>query len=286
MLRVKTRTASFSPNASSPTRLAPSSRPSISCRNCSPREAVASTTSPSRKRNRTSSTWRPLKTAGKVKLISPSALSSSGAVKTSPSGKFSCPSAPTQRRSPPTAMVRSVPSAPAAADGDGQVGPLGDEAQLLLRGEQLDHPLQLAREPAPALDRVAVVEQRRVVEEVLVLGQRHLGVLGRAVRRIAGQHPAQLAGQRALEVALADPLPRALDTRLALGIDRRERLRVGRRLDHDPDVGLLDVLELARRQPLDLLVAALAEQQAVQLRLAADGGLAAGTQHGRNQLVQ
>jgi len=43
-----------------------------------------------------------------VKVISPSALSSSGAVKTSPSGKFSCPSAAIHFLSPPTAKVAAV----------------------------------------------------------------------------------------------------------------------------------------------------------------------------------
>ena len=116
-----------------------------------------------------------------------------------------------------------------SADGEGQVGALGDEAQLLLRAQELDHALQLVREGAPAGDRVAVVEQRGIEDEVLVLGERHLGVLRRAVRRIGGQHPAQLAVQGALEVALPPADPRTLHAGLALGVDRGQRLRVGRR---------------------------------------------------------
>ena len=80
-----------------------------------------------------------------------------------------------------------------SADDEGEVGALGDEAQLLLRAQELDHALQLVREGAPAGNRIAVVEQRGIEDEVLVLGERHLGVLSRPVRGIGGQHPAQLA---------------------------------------------------------------------------------------------
>ena len=133
-------------------------------------EAVASTTSPAWKRRRTSSTCRPRKTAGNVKRISPSAL--------------------VVERSREDLAVREVlvpigrdPGA-VSADDKGQVGALGDEAQLLLRAQELDHALQLVREGAPAGDRIAVVEQRGIEDEVLVLGERHLGVLSR--RRSSG----------------------------------------------------------------------------------------------------
>ena len=77
--------------------------------------------------------------------------------------------------------VAGDPRAP--LDPDGEIGALGDDAQLLLRPE----PLGQAREPLaellPRRDRVLLVEEARAVDEVLVVRERHLGVLRRRVGR-------------------------------------------------------------------------------------------------------
>src|SRR5260370_40133724 len=77
-------------------------------RNSSPLAADASTTRPARKVRRTPWTSLPPCTAGKSKQTVPSVASSMGPVKTSPSGKFSCPSQLIQVR-PAVPTLRSVP---------------------------------------------------------------------------------------------------------------------------------------------------------------------------------
>ena len=91
----------------------------------------------------------------------------------------------------------------AAAHTHGQVRVLGHDPQLELSRQGLGDGTQPSREATPAGDGVAVVEEPGAVNEVLVLRQRHLRILGGRVRRVGAQHPAQLAAHLPLEVPVA-----------------------------------------------------------------------------------
>ncbi len=99
------------------------------------------------------------------------------------------------------------------------------------------------------------------VDEALVLVERHLGVLGRGLRRVRRQHPLQLAGGRALEVAVPGRLPRAPVAGLPGRIDVRAALRVLLGLDDDPGVRLLVDGDDGRVDPVELVVGALGEEE-------------------------
>src|SRR4051794_19404402 len=95
----KRRDVEVRPERSSPSARAPGSASRVSSRNPSPRLADASTTRPLSKRRRTSWISRPSTTTGNEKRMCPSVASSTGPVKTSPSGKFFVPSQLIQTRS-------------------------------------------------------------------------------------------------------------------------------------------------------------------------------------------
>ena len=140
------------------------------------------TTLPASNSKRMPSTSRPTWTAGKLKLMWPLAESSTGPVKTSPSGKFFVPSALIQVR-PATLSVRSVPGR--------------DDPQLALAAQQIDEALLALPDGAPGGDRVGFVQLAGGVDEVLVLGQRHLGVLGVRLGREERADPARWPGRSA-----------------------------------------------------------------------------------------
>jgi hypothetical protein len=120
-----------------------------------------------------------------LKRTQPFTESSTGPVKISPSGKFSC---------------------------------AGDEGALLDRHLQVDvrafeghlvaalqpvHRLALAGIlEAPEGHRVLVVEHAGAEDELAVIAQAHLGLLGHGLRRVGGQRPVQLAPGGALEEGL------------------------------------------------------------------------------------
>ena len=99
------------------------------------------------------------------------------------------------------------------------------------------------------------------VDEVLVLLDRHLGVLRVRVDRLERAAPAQVAG--------GDPLPAALRELAAggeiapvpLGVGVRERARVPLRPHRRDRVELLELVPLELRDVRDLLVAALGDLQ-------------------------
>ena len=107
----------------------------------------------------------------------------------------------------------------------------------------------------------SAVEPAGAVDEPLVLGERHLGVLRRGVRREERDRPAKLAGRSPLEIAVAERLARSARTREPRGIDVREPSRVRVGLEHDPDVGALVVLRPRRVHPVELGVCASLQQE-------------------------
>ena len=118
-------------------------------------------------------------------------------------------------RAPETFRCRSVPG-PSMWISSLPVDPLGEPARLL-------------RLRAPGLDRVVAVAQAGAVEEVLVVGQRHVGLGGVGVRREEGQAPAELARGGAPHHRLHQRLGGRLPARLALRVHAGERARVRRR---------------------------------------------------------
>ena len=87
-----------------------------------------------------------------------------GPVKTSPSGKFSWPSQLIQRR---------------AGDAHAHVGAVGgDDAVVVLAVEEIDEALLLLADAFPRGDGIGVIEHAGAKDEVLVLAEAHLGVLG------------------------------------------------------------------------------------------------------------
>jgi hypothetical protein len=99
------------------------------------------------------------------------------------------------------------------------------------------------------------------VDEVLVVVQRHLGVLRMRVRGEERSAPAQLTGRDSLPAAVGELPLGAEIARLAGGIGTRKRARVRLRPDGGERVDRLDLAPLEWRDVRDLVFRAALEQQ-------------------------
>ena len=108
----------------------------------------------------------------------PLAKSSTGPVKTSPLGKLRCPSELLQRR-PATLRVRSVSSV--------------TKRRVRLVASMSHSTLLFVVDGPPGGYRIGLIEQAGAVDEVLVVGQAHLGLLGTG---LGGEECAATSGGR------------------------------------------------------------------------------------------
>ena len=149
-------------------------------------------------------------------------------------------------------------------DATGQVGVRRHHAQLVVLAEIGDDPRLLGVDLAPGRGGVVAVEQLRAEDEVLVVGERHAGVLRVRGRREEGAAPAQ----RALGRALGEPLGARpigpLGEHLPLWVDAAQVLRVLRRPDAQDRVEVLDLVQPQGREVVQLLVAPLAQPDLLQ----------------------
>ena len=103
--------------------------------------------------------------------------------------------------------------------------------------------------------RVVAVEEAGPEDEVLVLGQGHVRVLCRRLRRVERDHVAQIAAAHPREVDPPRPVAGSLGLRLALGCHAAVRPGVHVRLDRDANVRPLDLGPALRARPVHLLIA-------------------------------
>ena len=207
--------------ANSPRMDAPSSMASIWRSSSWPAAASLCTTRPPSNRSRTSSTSRPLKMAGNENRTSPVVSVSIGPVKTSPSGKLRSPLQGTHVR-PATPTVRSVSSASTRSVRT------PDRRSAMARS--------FSAKSTPGRHRVGEVQPAGPVDEVLVGGQRHVGVLRERLARIGGHAPAQLLCGRAPHVQLHQRRSRLPHGGHPGRIDAGQLARVPGRVDRDPQV--------------------------------------------------
>jgi hypothetical protein len=120
-----------------------------------------------------------------------------------------------EKRTSPLVSVSSgavtgagLPRAPGHAHG--QVGVLAQHAQLAYAGQAVDHLTQLPGKDAPGRDGFVQPQPAGAVDEVLVAGQRHVGVLRERLARIGGHAPAHLARGRSAHARLHQRRARAL----------------------------------------------------------------------------
>src|SRR5262245_49447207 len=182
------------------------------------------------------------------------------------------------------AAVRGLPGP--ALDADLQVGARADDAQLARLGERGRAGRKVVVHPPPVRDRVTrLLDVARAEDEALVLGERHLGVLSVGLRRELGAAPAELAARHPLPAALRELLRRGDQPLVPLGVDPAQRPRVRVAPDGDDRVDLLELRLRDRRDEVQLLVAALLEQQLGDaLRLDVDVRVRARSKRGPVQL--
>ncbi len=142
--------------------------------------------------------------------------------------------------------------------------PVRNDSNLALRIEPFGQAGEVLSEAAPFADRVLLVEATGAVDELLVLSERHLRILGGRVRGKQGDHPAEFARRGALEVAVAEPLARAAGQGEPLRIDRAQAPRVEFGLEHHPHVRTLDSPHPGGVHPLELRVGAVREERLCQ----------------------
>ena len=131
-------------------------------------------------------------------------------------------------------VLAPVCGAPGAAvDDGGQIRVLADDPQLAYRTELLGPRLQALAHLAPMLDRVVVEHMARPKDEVLVVLQRHVGVLSVAFRRRERPAPAVLATGDPVTTADGDLSLRRQLALPAVGVGTCERARVRFRPDRD-----------------------------------------------------
>jgi hypothetical protein len=134
--------------------------------------------------------------------------------------------------------------------------PFHDEAQVGsgARDPQLAHALELARPGAERLGHGAPVRDRVVaftcvagaVDKILVLGQRHLGVLGVRLRRVERPAPGEVARADPLPAPVHHPVVRRELQAPPLGVNPRQRAGIDGSPERRPGIQLLgrDLLEL------------------------------------------
>ena len=124
----------------------------------------------------------------------------------------------------------------AAGDPEPKIGALGDDAHLLGPVEALGDPLHLPSFRVP-------VEEARAEDELLVLGQRHPGVLRAGGGRVLADHPGDLERAAAPCRRLVPLAKRRLALRRQVGAVAG----VLRRDDRDPRILGLEGVHLDRR---------------------------------------
>ncbi len=160
----------------------------------------------------------------------------------------------------------------AAAGGVGRL-----EMQVFFAGEEIDDFLLTRADFFPDRDGVGRVEVARGKDEVLVLGQRHLGVLGRGEGGVLRAGPFEIARGGAFKEDLGQRLAGGGDQALELGIDAGKGLGVVAGPEAD---GAVDGLHFLDRQGVDVLqlvlVGVFVEQVGAALGREAEHGVAAG----------
>ena len=152
----------------------------------------------------------------------------------------------------------------AAFDGDGEVGVLTDDPQLAHRLELRRAGLERLADACPVADRILVVNVAGTEEEVLVLAQRHRGVLRVGLRRAERAAPAMLAVRDPVapadrQLALGRELPLA-----PMGVGARERAGVRLRPDRDRGIERVHLAQRDRRDELQLLVRTVGHQDLLE----------------------
>jgi hypothetical protein len=139
----------------------------------------------------------------------------------------------------------------------------------------------LLAEPPPRRDGVLQVQHAGAVDEVLVLREGHLRVLGRGVARNLGERVAHRPLGEALEGGGEQLPPGGLRRRDLARIGAIEKPRVGRVLQHDHDIAGGVAVDLVRADVADLLLAAVPQDQlAERVAPRVEAGVAAGLERG------
>ena len=97
-----------------------------------------------------------------------------------------------------------------AGDAELQVGVGGDDVQFSLLAQQIDQALLPVADGPPRGHWVSLVEVAGAEDEILVLGQAHLGVLGERLGGELGAAPVEVAGGCPLHEGLHQRLARLL----------------------------------------------------------------------------
>src|SRR6266498_233503 len=164
-------------------------------------------------------------------------------------------------------VVAPVGGLPAPAfDAEPEVGVWTADADLARLAERVGASVELLAHAVPVGHRVfGALDVAGAEDEVLVLLERHLGVLGVRGGREDDPAPAQLAGGDPLPAPFGELAARGDQALVTVGRDAAEGARVRLRPDGDDRVDELDLGGRDRREKLELLIVALLDEELLQL---------------------